>query len=309
MNFNNFLNIIIPFRKKKLDREFICACINGDLEGVKNVLEKGADVNAKYEDVPAIVSAASFGHSDIVTFLAQNPKTDVNASDAYGTTSLFWALSRGKMSDTVEALIKREDIDISKTPKWMDGSLLHKAVLKKDCLAIRLLSENPRVDMNARDSKGQTALHRAVKENENFEIVKLLILSPKVNINALDSRRQTPLHIASSLGNPQYVNHLLQDEKVTPNIQDIYGNTPLHLATVNAHEEVVKQLINSPKVSVSIRNCLGATAEEMTFSDELRLVLAEKRKKEGAFRSESVSHYPLGRIYFKKQKEKGCRDL
>ena len=47
MDLNDFLNKVIPFRKKRLDRAFWEACETGKLLQVHNLLKKGADINAK----------------------------------------------------------------------------------------------------------------------------------------------------------------------------------------------------------------------------------------------------------------------
>ncbi|MBQ4084097.1 MAG: ankyrin repeat domain-containing protein [Alphaproteobacteria bacterium] len=309
MNFNDILNKVIPFRKKRLDREFICACADGDLKGVKRALKKGADINAKYDDVPAILSAVSFGHNDVAMYLAQNPKTDVNASDLHGTTPLFWAIARGGMSGTIKALMKREDIDTNRKPNWMGASLLHEAVLKQDYTAVRLLSENPKTNMNVRDAKGQTPLHLAVTKINSSEIVRLLVSHPRVKVNALDMKRQTPLHVAAFEGKSGYVKHLLSHREIDPNIQDIDGNTPFHLASMKGHEKATQTLAVSPKVYFSVRNRLNATAEEMASGFDLRLMIRRMEKIRGGIPKITplVYHSSINEARLRKQKERDGR--
>ena len=309
MNFNDILNKVIPFRKKRLDREFICACANGDLKGVKRALKKGADINTKYDDVPALLSAVSFGHNDVAMYLVQNPKTDVNACDVHGTTPLFWAIARDGMSGTVKALLEREDIDTNRKPNWMGASLLHEAVVKQNYTAVRLLSENPKTDMNVRDARGQTPLHVAVTKTKSSEIVNLLVSHPRVNVNALDMNRQTPLHVAAKEGKSGYVKRLLMHEKITPNVQDVDGNTPFHLAAMGGHEKATQILGLSQKVYFSVRNRSNATAEEMTSSFDVRLMIRRMEKMRGGIPKIAplIYHSSVREAHLKKERERGGR--
>ena len=309
MNFNDILNKIIPFRKKRLDREFICACADGDLKGVKKALEKGADINARYDDVPALLSAVSFGHNDVAMYLVQNPKTDVNVSDVHGTTPLFWAIARDGMSGTVKALLEREDIDTNRKPNWMGASLLHEAVVKQNYTAVRLISENPKTDMDVRDARGQTALHIAVTKTGSSEIVNLLVSHPRVNVNALDVNRQTPLHVAAKEGKSGYVKRLLMHEKIDPNIQDVDGNTPFHLAAIAGHEKATQMLGLSQKVYFSVRNRLNATPEEMTTSFDVCLMIRRMEKMRGGIPKIAplIYHSSINEARLKKERERGGR--
>ena len=62
-----------------------------DLEGIKDLLAKGADVNAKDDDggTPLLI-AVTLGNKEIAELLIANG-ADVNVKDKHGGTPLDWA--------------------------------------------------------------------------------------------------------------------------------------------------------------------------------------------------------------------------
>ena len=67
------------------------AIIKGNIDNIHDVLNQGANIDAKNMDGhTALMFAARQGCIDIVqTLLAEG--TDVNAKDKYGNTALMWA--------------------------------------------------------------------------------------------------------------------------------------------------------------------------------------------------------------------------
>ena len=73
------------------DDELIKAIINGNKETVENLLEKGANVNAKdNREGSALIWASKRGHKEIVEMLLEKG-ANVNATDNDGETALSMA--------------------------------------------------------------------------------------------------------------------------------------------------------------------------------------------------------------------------
>lgn len=145
----------------------------GNLEGVKDILERGEDVNIKDEmGCTALIKASEFGHEEIAKLLIEKG-ADVNArEDAAGCTALmlaaFW-----RYKEIVKLLVeKRADVN---------------AVDANDCTALMLASnwrQNKDIinlliktgaDVNARDNEGWTLLMRVAYYSGDEEIINLLI--------------------------------------------------------------------------------------------------------------------------------------
>lgn len=82
--------------KQALNEQLYEAARKGDAAEVKALLDKGADVNAKFRyGATAIFKAAERGHTEVVKLLIERG-ADVNVKDTfYGATALSWALQKG----------------------------------------------------------------------------------------------------------------------------------------------------------------------------------------------------------------------
>lgn len=84
----------------------------GNLEMIKYLLEKGADINVKNEDgSTALMTASMYGNLEIIKYLIENG-ADINAKDNDDSTALIYASKWGNL-ETVEYLVKNgADINI-----------------------------------------------------------------------------------------------------------------------------------------------------------------------------------------------------
>jgi ankyrin repeat protein len=82
--------------KQALNEQLYEAARKGDAVEVKALLDKGADVNAKFRyGATALFKAAERGNTDVVKVLIERG-ADVNVKDTfYGATALSWALQKG----------------------------------------------------------------------------------------------------------------------------------------------------------------------------------------------------------------------
>lgn len=82
--------------KQALNEQLYEAARKGDAAEVKAVLDKGADVNAKFRyGATALFKAAERGHTEVVRLLIERG-ADVSVRDTfYGATALYWAMDKG----------------------------------------------------------------------------------------------------------------------------------------------------------------------------------------------------------------------
>ena len=108
--------------------------------------------------------------------------------------------------------------------------------------AIRALIAE-KVDLNARDEEGYTALHLAAY-NGHVEAVRALVKvvgDEIIDIQNSKDRYYTPLHYASRMGHAEVVTALLE-LGANPMIADVSGRNPLHNAAENGCTEVARVL-------------------------------------------------------------------
>ena len=84
------------------------ACINGNIEVVKLLLENGADVNLveKYS-YNALICACFNGYTEIVKLLLEY-NADVNMVNKWGMTALMWA-EQNESTEIIELLNKHNN--------------------------------------------------------------------------------------------------------------------------------------------------------------------------------------------------------
>lgn len=146
------------------------AANEGDLNKVKELLDKGANANAKYGDT-ALIRASWNGHTEIVEALVE-AGADVNVKDENGNIALIWASAVGYI-EIVKALIEAgADVDA----EYEDGctALTASAELGNTEVVETLLEAGAYVDVKNKD--GNTALALASVKG-HMEIVKALILA------------------------------------------------------------------------------------------------------------------------------------
>ena len=120
------------------------------------------------------------------------------------------------------------------------GQNLREAARAGNLPAVRALLQK-RVDVNAADADGTTALHWAVRAN-NADIVKAL-LGARANANATNSYGMTPLILAATNGDAVLTQALLTGG-ADPNRAASRGQTPLMTAARTGNAATVKALLD-----------------------------------------------------------------
>lgn len=94
--------------KQQLNEQLYEAARRGDAAGVKALLDKGADVNAKFRyGATALFKAAERGHAEVVRLLLERG-ADASVRDTfYGATAMTWALDK-KHVEVVRALLTKD---------------------------------------------------------------------------------------------------------------------------------------------------------------------------------------------------------
>jgi len=202
------------------------ALISAAMGGLRNtdivrlLLEKGADPNASQEDgTTALIYAAIGGSAEQVNLLLDKG-ANVNARKDDGWSALDFAISQSRR-EVAQLLLKRgaktDEVSNKVVPLVLAASGF-------DVGMVKLLLDNG-ANINAKDSKGNTALRNASGGNERIEIVKLL-LERGADINATNNDGRTALLEAIELGNKSVV-RLLLGKGADPNVMDSYGATEL----------------------------------------------------------------------------------
>ncbi len=137
---------------------------------------------------------------------------------------------------------------------------LHRAVEKgmKE-LARALVAAG--ANLRARSINGETVLHLAALHSD--PALTAMLLGAGADARARNDEGETVLHWAALSGNPQ-VGKLLLDKGADPNLADLKGNRALHAAADSGNMEMVR-LILARSTDPKARNRQGLSAEEIAI--------------------------------------------
>ncbi|MFC1781163.1 ankyrin repeat domain-containing protein [Planctomycetota bacterium] len=202
----------------------------GDLEQVKLLLLKGADVNFRERTMRTpLCRAAMNGHKDIVEFLLANG-ADVNVRDSWpGDTPLHYAVEQGDREMAELLIAHGADVDVKdyngRTPFIV-------ALTRIDIDMVKLLVEHG-ARFDAKLPNGMTVLQYAASQGGSREIVEVLI-SQGVDTSSF--------HMAACVGDLSRVKELIE-QGTEVDVQDEAGWTALCWAVFTGKTDIAEFLI------------------------------------------------------------------
>ncbi|KAI1170878.1 ankyrin repeat-containing domain protein [Nemania sp. FL0916] len=212
------------------------AAHGGHAEVVKLLLDKGADVSmTNYGGWTPLNVAADCGHIEVVKILVENG-ADLSIPSNEGWTPLNLAADSGHVEVVKLLLDKGVDLAISNNYGWTP---LHSAADSGHTDVVKLLLESG-ADLSISTNKGWTPLNLAA-HNGHTEVVRLL-LENGADLSISNVKRWTPLNSAADSGHTEVV-ELLLENGADSSIPNKYGLTPLTSATYRNHVETVKLLV------------------------------------------------------------------
>ena len=224
------------------DDPWLRALVKHDLPEIERLVAKGADVNRATEDgYCALMLAASEGHAVLVRTLLDRG-APINAANDRGGTALMYSSTAGDLP-TVELLLARgASVNARAANGWTALSLA--AARGFEGVVATLLAHD--ADPNIADIYGWTPLMRAVEQNRP-PVVRVLLAAKRVNTNARDENGHSALHHAAVQGFTE-IARLLLEHGADVQVRDRAGRTPAMLATAQGHRAIV-ELINRATIN------------------------------------------------------------
>jgi len=200
-----------------INEQLIQAAEDGNLDGVRRLVELGADVN--YGIRPPFLAAYFNGHKEIARYLL-GKGGNVN-HDKHSEVSLLMAAVNMEDIDFAEDLIEA-GADVNLPLPRGGETALHKAAVNNKYKSMKMLIDNGG-DVNRRakekghsemavfgDLWGETPLHIAAVRSD-FDIVELL-LDAGADKTLKTTQGKTPLDYAVQYERPKDIIELLQSE-------------------------------------------------------------------------------------------------
>ena len=215
------------------------AAAAGNVDGVKDLILKGADVNSNDEfgQTPLHLSARH-GHGGISEVLITSG-ANINARDRYGNTPLHYAAEYDR-TNVAEVLInKGANVNAKNSRGWTALHCTAEYCWTNRDMAQLLIAKG--ADVNAEDNYSATPLDMA-RWNSYGSLVELLIAKGAKLDLYKQTKSWTPLHTAAKHDQKNSVRFLI-DQGIDANVKDAEGYTPLHRAARQGHKDVCVLLI------------------------------------------------------------------
>ena len=121
--------------------------------------------------------------------------------------------------------------------------------------------ELQKVNVNAQDVQGKTALMLAITHNR-MNVAKKLLQNPDIDVNAQDKIGYTALNWAAYTGSVDLIRMLINHPDINVNILSRTGTTPLTLAAMGYHVDAVAEILRHPNVNVNLNHIPNAATHD-----------------------------------------------
>jgi len=161
---------------KKINKQFVDFCMQGDLERIKPLVEEGADINCvnRFKNTPLHIASCE-GHHDVVDYLlVKKANTVIRNQD--GFTPIAFCIMMGYCSNNL-AIFKRlaRDCDLSLTYGQEENTLLQLAASVQKIDIVKYLIEEANVSyIKEKNNIGHTAYDIAKSLNPQGDVTKYL---------------------------------------------------------------------------------------------------------------------------------------
>ncbi|XP_069006008.1 BRCA1-associated RING domain protein 1-like [Embiotoca jacksoni] len=194
------------------------------------------------------------------------------------SVSLLHELSVGRSKPAAEEMdVTDEGSDDMKNKMEMKINELDPPELQMSCCeqsssrsVSRQLKIPTKVQLNKRNEKGESLLHKACRREELARV--RMLIQAGISVNMADYAGWTALHEASSVGAEEVVEELLQ-AGADVNARSCEGVTPLQDAVDSGHYEAVKLLLLHGS-NPTDRNLGGLSALDLATQDDIKELLA-----------------------------------
>ena len=210
------------------------AALEGDLEGVQDLISRGANPNKPSEGgLSPLHAAAQEGHAHIVDFLILQG-ADVNVECELGQTPLHTSASSGYTCIIDSLIAEGANVNKESNTGWTP---FNAAVQYGQVEAVKYL-----MTKGAKQSRyyGMAPLYAAAQLG-HLDIVKFFI-SKRTDVNEENDNGTIPLHGAASGGHVKVMEYLVRQGSDV-NKENNTGWTPFNAAVQYGHLEAVKYLM------------------------------------------------------------------
>jgi len=214
----------------------------------------------------------------IAKMMLENPATELDIVSEDGNTVFTLACERSSV-ECVKMILqdKRWDPNMleRKTVKGDSGLII--AAYRGSLDIVKLILDQPSIDVNIQDSNGESPLNFAMKCNFP-EVVEILLAREETKLDILDENDEYSLKQACKNNYVECVKLFLADKRCNAEIVNNVGrnslSTALTIAAESGNAEIAKMLLDYPGVDVNLKQPILLAMEHGHF--EIVKMLLEK---------------------------------
>jgi Ankyrin repeats (3 copies) len=197
-----------------------------------------------------------------------------NDFECSGNVLLHWACYRGN-AELLSLLLADEKTDVRQADLSINMQPIHIAIVSEQTECLRLLIADGRLDVDAKDGEGNTALNLCFLYCLDDE--SLMLLEAGADPISPDDSGHRPIHNAANFGHHEAIRWLLKNPNVDPNVPDSHAHSALYIAVKQEHKDIVELLLSHKRVDAASRSEALRLAKE-TNSDFFVRLLTEHSK-------------------------------
>jgi ankyrin repeat protein len=227
---------------KKGFTPLIFACYKNNTDIIKLLLKLKVDVNVSNKDgITPLRIACIMNNIEIVKLLLEL-KADVNVSDRYGYTPLLLACKKNNIEIFKLLIAHKADINLLNKITTDDVhsnniQMIWNFLISYPEIFI-LYIDNQKLFIDNFDREGKNLLMNAIQIG-NIDIIQK-ILDKDININAVDSNGDTALHYALRKNDEIIITLLCSHPKIVPFIPNKDGRTAINLSNGTEYALIVR---------------------------------------------------------------------
>lgn len=247
---SNIVTLLCNMPSHLANNDLLMYAEKGDLDGVKNAIAAGADIDVqRYNEDNALTIAIKNGNLDIIKFLLEK-NANTNLTFRFDVTPLMVAVSAvaNKSVEIVKLLLDHKasfeaQNSLGMTPLIITCiGILNDPEYQQITLDIVTLLLDAGANINIANKEGMTALMYA--STTWFPSIAEYLVANGANIYAKDKKGKTAFMYAAEKGSLPIVKYLFE-KNIDLNETDKEGNTALMFAAQNGYLSVVTFLIEN----------------------------------------------------------------
>ncbi len=202
------INYDLPNDKSDIHIQLHKACLDGDLNKAKIILNQGVNVDVvDHEHMTPVYYACLNGHVELAKFLMMTCKANISIRDNSDNTFLHMVCCNGHVG--IAELLVKKDAAMVNTRNKSGYTPLYYACLKGDVKIAKLLIKND-AEIDIANQVDETLLLEACRHNQTAIIRLLVKVKKSALVNTCTSRLKTPLHYVCQKGNIKGAKKLLK---------------------------------------------------------------------------------------------------